>query len=185
MIPVLVLAVTALAVVVEPAMADRATRQARRATRGGWLFGRNRGQQQMVAADSTTGQVQQVGTLQPGQPMPQQQGYRSYYRVPTPDAPAGTVLLNVQVPADAKVWIEGQETKQTGPSRQFVTPTLTQGQQYTYEVKAQWNEGSQKITRTRRVPVQAGQGVTINLLQPTQEELRQQQNSKTEERNNE
>jgi uncharacterized protein (TIGR03000 family) len=181
MIPVLVLAVTALAVVAEPAFADRASRQARRASRGG-LFGRR---QVMNTADQSQQPVQQVGTMQPGQVNPQVQGYRSYYRVPTPDAPANTVLLNVQVPTDAKIWIEGQETKQTGNSRQFVTPALTPGQQYTYTVKAEWTEGSQKISRTRRVPVQAGQGVNINLLQPTPDEMKQQTRKTEEERNNE
>jgi uncharacterized protein (TIGR03000 family) len=108
-------------------------------------------------------------------PMPsttQQSGYRSYYRNPTPDAPAGTVLLNVQVPANAKVWIDGASTTSTGVARSFVSPQLTPGKQFTYEVKAQWTEGGQQVTRTRRIPVQAGQAVDINLQQPTQEEMK-------------
>lgn len=178
-IPVLslfVLTVTALSFVTSEAFGDRATRQARRDARRGYT---NNQQQQVVDPS------QQVSGQQPGaQPMPMpgqpQQGYRSYYRVPTPDAPAGTVLLNVQVPANAKVWIDGAPTTSTGVQRSFVSPALTPGRQFTYEVKAQWQDNGQQVTRTRRIPVQAGQAVEINLQQPTQEEQRQQQRPKTE-----
>ena len=175
-IPVLslfVLAVTALSFVTSEVFADRASRQARRDARRGYT-----NNQQQVAVDP----AQQPVNGQPGaQPMPMpQQGYRSYYRVPTPDAPAGTVLLNVQVPQNAKVWIDGAPTTSTGTSRSFVTPPLTPGREFTYEVKAQWTEGTQQVTRTRRIPVQAGRAVDINLLQATPEELRQAPRPKTE-----
>lgn len=165
-IPVLVLVVTALSFVTSEARADRASRQARRDARRGYTNNQVAVQQQPVVQ-----QPQQPGA----QPMPattQSQGYRSYYRVPTPDAPAGTVLLNVQVPANAKVWIDGASTTSTGIARSFVSPALTPGKQFTYEVKAQWQENGREVTRTRRVPVQAGQAVDINLQQATSEELR-------------
>lgn len=179
-IPVLslfVLAVTALSFVTSEVFADRASRQARRDARRG-----NTNQQQQQVVDPSQ---QPVTGQQPGaQPMPTtqpQQGYRSYYRVPTPDAPAGTVLLNVQVPANAKVWIDGAPTTSTGLQRTFVSPPLTPGREFTYEVKAQWTDNGQQVTRTRRIPVQAGQAVDINLQRPTQEEQRQQtQRPKTE-----
>jgi uncharacterized protein (TIGR03000 family) len=174
LIPVLslfVLAVTALSFVTSEVFADRASRQARRDSRRGYT--NNNPQQQPVVNP----QQQPVVGQQPGtQPMPVpgqvQQGYRSYYRTPTAEAPAGAVLLNVQVPENAKVWIDGAPTTSTGLSRSFVTPSLTPGRQFTYEVKAQWNDGTQQVTRTRRIPVQAGQAIDINLQQPTQEELR-------------
>jgi len=100
-------------------------------------------------------------------------GYRAYYRVPTPDAPAGAVLLNLTVAPDARVWIDGAATQQQGLTRRFVSPQLDQNRQFTYVVKAQWQENGREVTRTRRVPVQAGQEVFVNLLQPTQEDLRQ------------
>lgn len=114
------------------------------------------------------------------QPQPQfqampQTGYRVYYRVPTPDAPAGTVLLNVRVPAEAQVWIEGDKTQQSGSFRRFVSPPLDQGKSYAYQIKAEWQENGKKITRTRKVTVHAGEAVDIDLSRPTQQELRQQQ----------
>lgn len=167
-IPVLslfVLAVTVLSIVASEASADAARRQARRSSRRGYT-----NNQQYVTPTTTQPTVGQPGA----QPMPTpatQSGYRSYYRVPTPDAPAGSVLLNVQVPANAKVWIDGAPTTSTGTSRSFVSPVLEAGK-FTYTVKAQWTENGQQVTRTRRIPVQANQAVDINLLQPTQEEMK-------------
>lgn len=130
------------------------------------LLRRNRGGGQMVLV-STQPQQQ-------FQPMPQT-GYRVYYRVPTPDAPAGTVLLNVRVPAEAQIWIEGDKTQQSGSFRRFVSPPLDQGKSYAYQIKAEWQENGKKITRTRKVTVHAGEAVDIDLSRPTQQELRQQQ----------
>lgn len=124
------------------------------------LLGRRRG-----------GEMVLVST-QPQSSQPQTIGYRAYYRVPTPDAPAGTVLLNVRVPQAAQIWIEGDKTQQTGQLRSFVSPPLEQGKHYTYQVKAEWTENGQKIVRNRKIMVHAGEAVDIDLLRPTQQELR-------------
>lgn len=114
-------------------------------------------------------------STQPQSSQPQSIGYRAYYRVPTPDAPAGTVLLNVRVPQAAQIWIEGDKTQQTGQFRQFVSPPLEQGKTFSYQVKAEWTENGQKIVRNRKIMVHAGEAVDIDLLRPTQQELRDQQ----------
>lgn len=134
------------------------------------LLGRRRG-----------GEMVLVST-QPQSSQPQQIGYRAYYRVPTPDAPAGTVLLNVRTPAQAQVWIEGDKTQQSGQFRQFVSPPLEQGKTYSYQVKAEWTENGRKITRNRKVMVHAGEAIDIDLLRPTQQELQQQQQQQSQDR---
>jgi len=128
-----------------------------------------RGRGQMVLAST-----QQTQPMQ--QPMIQQTGYRVYYRVPTPDAPAGTVLLNVRVPSEAQIWIDGDKTQQSGSFRRFLSPQLDQGKSYVYTIKGEWQQqNGQKITRTRKVTVRAGEAVDIDLGRPTQQELQQQQ----------
>jgi uncharacterized protein (TIGR03000 family) len=116
--------------------------------------------------DQQQGQVQQdqlVSTQQPGV-------YRSYYRVTTPDVPQQSVLLNVQVPSDAKVEINGEQTSQTGSYRQFVTPVLTEGKSYTMVVKATWSNGQGQVTKSQKVQCQAGETFTINMMQVPQQQ---------------
>jgi len=130
-----------------------------------------RGRGQMVLASTQPTQQQQQT-----QPMMQQTGYRVYYRVPTPDAPAGTVLLNIRVPSEAQIWIDGDKTQQSGAFRRFLSPQLDQGKTYVYTIKGEWQQqNGQKISRTRKVTVRAGEAVDLDLARPTQQELQQQQ----------
>jgi len=46
----------------------------------------------------------------------------------------GAMLLSVQVPAEAKVLINGRPTQSTGTLRQYVSYGLQQGKLYPYEV---------------------------------------------------
>jgi uncharacterized protein (TIGR03000 family) len=116
----------------------------------------------------------------PGQQGPlwnQNQGYsgrsytpaRTFAPAPTTsqsffDAPLRdnrTVLIDVRVPADARIWFDDDSTKQTGPERLFVSPPLTRGKYYEYQVRAQWNENGKKLERTRRITVQAGDQIHL------------------------
>src|SRR5262249_40914799 len=45
-------------------------------------------------------------------------------RPSTSDAASTAVRINVRVPADAEVWVEGAKTTQTGTRRTFVSPPL-------------------------------------------------------------
>jgi uncharacterized protein (TIGR03000 family) len=74
----------------------------------------------------------------------------------TPSTPLDRAVLNVQVPADASVWIEGTATKQSGATRTFVSPPLESGKDYAYTVKAQWKVGDKSVEDTRTVNVRAG-----------------------------
>lgn len=82
----------------------------------------------------------------------------------TPTAPAGAdqvVHFNIRVPADAEVWIDDLNTSQTGPLREFISPPLAPGHEYTYEIQARWKEQGREVSQRRRVFVQAGQRVSI------------------------
>jgi uncharacterized protein (TIGR03000 family) len=72
--------------------------------------------------------------------------------------------IDVRVPANAEILFEGEKTTQTGSSRQFVSPPLTPGGKYTYDIQARWMENGRQINRTRHVPVGAGQVVRVDFL---------------------
>jgi uncharacterized protein (TIGR03000 family) len=72
--------------------------------------------------------------------------------------------INVKVAASATIWFDGARTAQKGTRRYFVSPVLTPGRRYTYEVKARWQEGSRTVTRSRRATFRAGDEVTLTFL---------------------
>jgi uncharacterized protein (TIGR03000 family) len=86
---------------------------------------------------------------------------------PAPEVPDAAVILNVRVPANAEIWVNGVKTYLTGPSREFVSPPLTLGQQGTYDLRAQWQEDGQQAERTQWVTVRAGDRLSINFIKPS------------------
>ena len=81
----------------------------------------------------------------------------------TPDT---RVYLTVRVPTDAEVWFGGQKTHQTGAVRRFVSPPLTPGQDYNYEVRARWTEAGEEVVQARRLVVSAGSRKVVDFTQP-------------------
>jgi uncharacterized protein (TIGR03000 family) len=84
----------------------------------------------------------------------------SFFSAPVRDN--RTVLIDVRVPADAKIWFDNDATKQTGAERQFVSPPLTHGKYFEYQIRAQWNENGKKKEQTRRVTFQAGDRIHLD-----------------------
>lgn len=98
--------------------------------------------------------------------------YRSFY----PNAAAGTaadgsVLINIHVPANAELWIGEQEMlNQSGPQRQFRSPPLTAGKEYSYELTARWTDAAgREVVRKRTLNFQAGtqQRLDVDFMAPT------------------
>jgi len=77
------------------------------------------------------------------------------------------VLLNVSVPASAEIWFEGKKTAQSGRRRQFISPPLIPGREYSYDVKARWTENGKEVTRTRHLVVQAGDVISVSFNSAT------------------
>jgi uncharacterized protein (TIGR03000 family) len=75
-------------------------------------------------------------------------------------------ILSVRIPPDAQLSVEGQATQQRGMFRQFVSPPLTPNREFTYDIKATWNQNGREVTQTRHVPVRAGQQVRVDFMQP-------------------
>jgi len=89
-------------------------------------------------------------------------GNRTYGNLATEDINA--VRFNVRVPANAEVMFEGEKTTQTGAMRQYISPPLTPGGNYTYDIRASWMENGRQVSRTRHVPVRAGEVVRVDFL---------------------
>lgn len=90
-------------------------------------------------------------------------GYQSYYPAMTATAqPDRIAHVTLDVPADAKVWIEDKPTTSTGAVRRYDSPPLTPDSQYTYHVRARWNENGHEVTQTQDVGVTAGAHVSVS-----------------------
>lgn len=68
--------------------------------------------------------------------------------------------LKFKVPADAKLYVDGQLTTSTGPERTFYTPPLERGKKFYYEVKAEMVLNGQTITEEKKVILEAGAHIT-------------------------
>jgi uncharacterized protein (TIGR03000 family) len=81
-----------------------------------------------------------------------------------PAQQAQPATLTVRLPADARLTVEGQVTKQTGAERRFISPPLEPGQKFSYTLAAFWEPNNYtKIARTRKVSVQAGKETEVDL----------------------
>jgi uncharacterized protein (TIGR03000 family) len=69
--------------------------------------------------------------------------------------------ITAHVPAEARVWFDGMATTSTGQTRKFQSPPLSPGDQYSYEIKASWNENGRVVTQTRTVEVISGAHVDV------------------------
>ena len=76
---------------------------------------------------------------------------------PTTPPPAVTgreaAYLDVRLPSDAKLYVEGVEMSQTGYLRQFVSPPLDPYRKSTYNLRATWEENGKPVD----VPIRAGE----------------------------
>jgi uncharacterized protein (TIGR03000 family) len=98
------------------------------------------------------------------------QGPGFFYRsaVAPPNAPEEQVAyVHVRVsPPHAEISFEGSKTAQIGSSRLYVSPPLTQGENYTYDIKVSWNENGRVITQARKVAVRAGDRLSVVFRAP-------------------
>lgn len=76
-------------------------------------------------------------------------------------SPRTTVIVEVLLPEDARLFIEGEETKATGWLRKFESPPLSPGK-YTYTVMAILPGVNGSRTITRRVDVRPGDFESID-----------------------
>lgn len=71
-----------------------------------------------------------------------------------------TIVVNL--PADARLTVDGTKTNSTSGRRVFVSPPLEPGN-YTYTLRAQVNRGGEMLETTRQVAVQPGRKTEVTL----------------------
>ncbi len=72
---------------------------------------------------------------------------------------ANRARLVVDVPTDAKVYIDGYLMRSNATTRVFSTPELQPGQTYFYDLRAEVTRDGQPISQTQRVVLRPGQTV--------------------------
>ena len=110
-------------------------------------------------------------------PMPMDPSATPPAPAPAPPAPAKETstsrtegVLTVEVPADAKIFVNGQETASTGENRQYISRNLKPGYNYTYEVRAEVTRDGKKVEEVKTIDVRAGevQQIAFNFAPATQ-----------------
>jgi uncharacterized protein (TIGR03000 family) len=88
----------------------------------------------------------------------------------SPSAPSVAVpasaaaRLEVKLPQNARLWIEGKEIEQQSTSYSLTSPPLEAGYNYTYHLRSQWTDNGVQVTRERAVPIHAGETVTVDFM---------------------
>jgi uncharacterized protein (TIGR03000 family) len=77
-----------------------------------------------------------------------------------------TAIVNVRVPANAALTLQGVRTTLTGEVRRFQTPTIVPGMFYSYDIVATWNDNGREVTKNRHVTFRAGDQLTVDFLVP-------------------
>ena len=70
-------------------------------------------------------------------------------------------LLNVSVPAEAKIFVNGNATTSTGTQRQYISRGLEAGNRYAYEIRAEIVRDGQTITETKNVTLGSGEQASL------------------------
>jgi uncharacterized protein (TIGR03000 family) len=121
-----------------------------------------------IAPGSQVGSTDSISSLNQYGAYTEGPGFFYSTAVPPASAPEEQVAyLHIRVmPPHAEISIEGSKTAQIGSSRLYVSPPLNQGENYTYTIHVSWKENGREVTRDRKVPVRAGDRLSIVFREP-------------------
>ena len=77
-----------------------------------------------------------------------------------------SATLEIIVPPEAIVTLDGEKTTLTGSLRRFETPALPLEKTYLYTIEAEWKAGDQPIRQTRAIRFQPGDRLRVDFTQP-------------------
>jgi uncharacterized protein (TIGR03000 family) len=84
-----------------------------------------------------------------------------------PPPPDNAAHLQLRVPENAEVFLDGAATTQTGAVREFVSPPLTPGKRYTYVITVRSTDATGKVVNDRRpIHVRANDWFSIDFTRP-------------------
>ncbi len=75
----------------------------------------------------------------------------------TSDSPPRPAEIVVRVPIGAKLWIDGEPTRQTATERRFETPPLKSGKTYGYRLRVEFSKDGRPTVWERRIEIRAGE----------------------------
>jgi uncharacterized protein (TIGR03000 family) len=85
------------------------------------------------------------------------------YAQAVPGVPANGALVQVELPADAKLTFDGVATKSSETVRNFATPVLQPGSEYSYTLTAEIVREGKTMTATRTITVKANEVTSVKL----------------------
>ena len=86
----------------------------------------------------------------------------SYYRgTPTTNTATREARLTVELPAMAKVTVNGRATKSEGATRRFVLRNLQNGRKYRYEIRAEMEQKGKVVEQTKVVQLRVGDNYRV------------------------
>lgn len=74
--------------------------------------------------------------------------------------------LTVNVPADAKLFVNDQQMKAQGPRRQFTSRSLKPGAAYNYRVRVEFVRDGQPVSEEKQIQLVAGQLRSLTFAEP-------------------
>lgn len=107
------------------------------------------------------------GTVNTGVAVPAATTTQSFYNAPMVDN--RSVLLQMRVPANARIFFGDTPTDRMGTVREFVSPPINPGQDYVYDIRVQWDDNGKPMEQNRRVTVHAGDRISLDFTRPTNE----------------
>lgn len=76
--------------------------------------------------------------------------------------PVKTSRVTVNLPGDARLWVDGVECPLTSATRSFDTPALNVGQRYFYNMRIEVVRNGERITDSQRVVIVPGEAVRVD-----------------------
>jgi uncharacterized protein (TIGR03000 family) len=80
--------------------------------------------------------------------------------------PTDRAKVVVELPADARLFVEDRQLQTTAGRRQFLTPPLEPGATYRYIFRAEVERAGKKLTQVREAHVRAGQETVVRFDLP-------------------
>ncbi|MCS7045103.1 MAG: TIGR03000 domain-containing protein, partial [Gemmataceae bacterium] len=85
-----------------------------------------------------------------------------FEQTPPPKGDQARAHLTIELPGDAKLYIDGQLMKSTAGRRTFQTPELDRGGIYFYDLRAEIVRDGRLISSTRRVILRPGDSINVS-----------------------
>jgi uncharacterized protein (TIGR03000 family) len=88
---------------------------------------------------------------------------------PAPQKTEAPATIQVSLPANARLLVDGYVTTSTSAQRTFTTPALPMGQTFSYTLRAEVIRDGRTVVETQQVTVRGGQETSVPFNFPAEE----------------